>query len=225
MTLPQSNRTAPKVEATGQERGEAGGPGASGSGSLGLVPAIVARLEAQSSKVRTLRRAQRIDVSFPARLATGGLVLPVIISDVSVSGVGYRGQTGIADWTAVEVQLLDGRSLPGTVIWTHNGRGGIEFLTPLSLEDPLFGPLIPSIDGGAVAAPAAESIAREGLLRRLWRGLFGRAHNADGQRSTQSSMAPPVQQTGYSQRTLRRAQRKQGSSWLIDEDDTPPRQD
>lgn len=187
-------------------------PPASAAAAQGAVQEASSGLAADlddASNVRKLRVWKRREVSVAAHVVSGQSSLPITISDVSVMGVGFRGQTGLADWTAIEVRLPDGRSLPGTLVWAHNGRGGIELETPLEADDPLFG----QFDDAPRARLQYQGMKAdtEGVSFSMIRAAWQRLTSAAGQSPTSTPGA-------HSQKSVERACRKQGFSWTTDED-------
>lgn len=195
--LPSSTEPAP----------DSGAPASGGSSQTAA--SVLGDDLGDADNVRKLRVWKRREVSVSAHVVSGNSSLPITISDVSVMGVGFRGQTGLADWTAIEVRLPDGRSLPGTLVWSHNGRGGIELETPLEADDPLFGQL----DDGPRKRIQYQGMKAdtEGVSFSMIRAAWQRLTSATGQSPTSTPGA-------QSQKSVERACRKQGFSWMTDED-------
>ena len=83
---------------------------------------------------RSARHAVRID----AVLHAGDTSQATVIDDLSVGGAGLERAIGIYANDHVEIELPDGRRLPGKVAWCLIGACGVQFAEALGLDDPLF---------------------------------------------------------------------------------------
>lgn len=83
------------------------------------------------------RREPRYAVHIAARLHAGGRAQDTVIDDLSRGGAGLDGAIGIYANDPVEIELPDGRRLPGLVAWWLTGSCGVRFLEPLAADDPL----------------------------------------------------------------------------------------
>ena len=84
------------------------------------------------------RRAPRFAVQIDAVLHANGTSQPTVIDDLSVGGAGLDLAIGIYANDAVEIELADGRRLPGQVAWWLSGACGVQFAEPLRPDDRLF---------------------------------------------------------------------------------------
>lgn len=84
------------------------------------------------------RASVRHAVHIKAILRADGKAQPTIIDDLSTGGAGLNGAIGIFANQHVEIELPDGRHLPGKVAWWLSGCCGIQFREPLKPDDPLF---------------------------------------------------------------------------------------
>lgn len=80
------------------------------------------------------RHAVRIEAILHAR----GASQPTVIDDLSLGGAGLERAIGIYANDHVEIELANGRRLPGTVAWCLIGACGVQFAEPLPPGDPLF---------------------------------------------------------------------------------------
>lgn len=72
-----------------------------------------------------------------ARLFAGAREQEVMIENVSRSGFGLSGVEDCAAGQAVSIQVQSGERLKGRVMWSRDGRAGIQFETPLPAAHPL----------------------------------------------------------------------------------------
>ena len=84
------------------------------------------------------RRSPRFAVRIDAVLHANGTSQPTIIDDLSVGGAGLDVAIGIYANDTVELELADGRRLPGQVAWWLSGACGVQFAEPLQPNDRLF---------------------------------------------------------------------------------------
>lgn len=84
------------------------------------------------------RTAARVPVRIRALLQQGKTFQSTIVRDLSTSGAGLCGATGVLPGDKVSIQFLDGRLISGEVRWWFAGNCGISFDEELSANDPLF---------------------------------------------------------------------------------------
>ena len=84
------------------------------------------------------RRAHaRFAAAIPATLHGRGASQATIINDLSAGGAGLSTAIGIFANDRVEIELSDGRRIPGQVAWWIAGSCGVQFDHPLAETDPL----------------------------------------------------------------------------------------
>lgn len=81
------------------------------------------------------RKNSRAQVQIAAYLHASGECQATVITDLSVDGAGLDGAIAIFTGDQVEIELINGRRIPGHVIWWLMGSCGIQFSTPLSEND------------------------------------------------------------------------------------------
>jgi len=81
------------------------------------------------------RRSRRRRTNIRAILSTATTFQSTTITDISTTGAGIKSATGVFPGDSVKLELLDGRVLPGTVVWWLMGACGIEFQNPISEDD------------------------------------------------------------------------------------------
>lgn len=151
--------------------------------------------------MRRLRVGRRVGVSIPAVIILADVRLPVSICDIAIDGIGFRGQTGIPVGETVKLSTGEGWAVTGKVIWASNGRGGIQLEHPLSTDN---GALHLRELAGCQLRDlriASQRPLQSSVLSRHWAKL----KSALFRRSKRSKM-------------VERACRKQGFSWLVDEE-------
>ena len=84
------------------------------------------------------RQNARHAVHIDAVLHAGDKSQATIIDDLSIGGAGLDGAIGIFANDHVEIELADGRRLPGKVAWWLSGTCGVQFAEPLRPDDQLF---------------------------------------------------------------------------------------
>ena len=98
----------------------------------------VASRQSSSQPTADERRGNtRYAVHIDAVLHAGGKSQATVIDDLSLGGAGLDGAIGIYANDHVEIELRDGRRLPGTVAWWLSGACGVQFATPLQPGDKL----------------------------------------------------------------------------------------
>ncbi|HEY1605833.1 MAG TPA: PilZ domain-containing protein [Allosphingosinicella sp.] len=80
-------------------------------------------------------RAPRIEAHIPACIDGENGVHPIIVSDVSQHGVGFRHASSIEPGLRVRVQFDTGVERRGIVRWAEARRAGVELFDPLSCEE------------------------------------------------------------------------------------------
>ena len=98
---------------------------------LGMVPTAAKR-------DGDARKNLRVQVQISAHLHAAGECQATVITDLSLDGVGLDGAIAIFIGDQVEIELINGRRIPGYVIWWLMGSCGIQFSTPLSEDDVIF---------------------------------------------------------------------------------------
>lgn len=84
------------------------------------------------------RQALRIQVQIAAYLHAADEIQETVITDLSIDGAGLDGAIAISTGDLVEIELINGRRIPGLVIWRLMGSCGIQFSAPLSPNDSIF---------------------------------------------------------------------------------------
>ena len=83
------------------------------------------------------RRSTRSSVQIDAVLHAAQSSQTVTITNLAPEGVGLHVAVGLMPGDVVEIELKNGRMLPGEVVWRLMGSCGIHFSEPLSEDDPL----------------------------------------------------------------------------------------
>jgi CheY-like chemotaxis protein len=87
--------------------------------------------------IRHLRQSKRRGLAITVNLVADGVASVVTLDNVSATGVGLRGWSGLSCSGEVHIQLPDGRSLAATVCWVGSGRIGAKLVERLHQDDPL----------------------------------------------------------------------------------------
>jgi PilZ domain len=66
-----------------------------------------------------------------------GRAQSVIIRDVSLGGMKIEFAYGLTPGDQIEIELMSGRVLQGTVAWSVAAYCGVEFPSPLDEDDPI----------------------------------------------------------------------------------------
>jgi hypothetical protein len=83
------------------------------------------------------RRDERRKILIRAICHFRATFAPVEIVDISKGGYGMSAAPSLQAGDLVEIVLLNGRKLPGSVRWWINGRCGVQFTGRLEEDDPL----------------------------------------------------------------------------------------
>jgi hypothetical protein len=83
------------------------------------------------------RAAPRIDCEVSAWIRGEEVLEPVIIQDISRTGLGLKEYSGEALSGRIEIVINSHRTLFGTVVWYQNGAAGVNLETALDRDDEL----------------------------------------------------------------------------------------
>lgn len=97
-------------------------------------------MRATSTVWRTLQKRsadQRRNTWVHAELRSHGRTQSVILRDVSRGGARLEFAYGLAPGDEIEIDLMSGRTLRGTVAWSVAAYCGVEFPSLLGEDDPV----------------------------------------------------------------------------------------
>lgn len=83
------------------------------------------------------RQHQRFVVNMCIELSVADRVQFSVACDISRSGIGIKGVAGVRPGDSADVRFRNGRVLTGNIIWTTQGRAGMNFDRLLENDDPL----------------------------------------------------------------------------------------
>lgn len=178
-----------------------------------------------NATVRRLRAVPRLPANIPAQLKSDRWVQPVEVRNISLTGAGLRGAFDARPGETLTILLQDGRTLSAEVRWSRMGFCGLQFVTALRVDDPLFeGRMLArarSIQTGATAQIiSVHSSASDPALPAA--SMLSVASSPVEVQTTERpiSFFNSVFLTALkamSPRRLERSCRKQGFAWLVDE--------
>ncbi len=83
------------------------------------------------------RRHDRVATDIPAILHVRGHFRGVTIRNIAPGGASLRGGFALYRGDPVDIELLNGRRLPGRIAWSLGDRCGVAFAESLPSDDPL----------------------------------------------------------------------------------------
>jgi len=107
------------------------------SAAAGMRPAMDENHKLVKPRLPQHRRWPRKPLMEDCQLSTGDMLAEIFIVDISAGGAGLAHVPSLDVGQPVCVILRSGRSLSGTIAWTHEGQAGIEFTKPLRPADTL----------------------------------------------------------------------------------------
>ncbi len=84
------------------------------------------------------RQFERAALRWPSHLELHGLDRPVVIRDMSSTGLGLECGFDIAMGSLIVLHVGRDLRLEGTVVWSTDGRAGVELQHPLHTADPAY---------------------------------------------------------------------------------------
>jgi hypothetical protein len=92
---------------------------------------------ARESHALLRRRHDRVETDIPAILHVRGHFRGVTIRNLAPGGASLAGGFALFRGDVVEVELLNGRRLAGSIAWSMGHRCGVAFTETLDVSDPL----------------------------------------------------------------------------------------
>lgn len=83
------------------------------------------------------RRAQRFSLQQSCKIAVRGKIVVGFAQDISMYGMGLTCDFPFKVKEQIFIEIQTGRRFKGLVVWTNNGRLGVQFETALARTDPL----------------------------------------------------------------------------------------
>ena len=175
--------------------------------------------------IRRLRAARRLAANIPAQLKSERWVQPVEVRNISLTGAGLRGAFDARPGETLTILLQDGRALQAEVRWSRAGFCGLQFTSPLRVDDPVFdGRMLActrTMPGGnsAQIIPVHGSASDQQLpaAPMLSVAPLPSTRQLDQRSMSIINSVFLTALKAMSQRRLERSCRKQGFAWLVDE--------
>lgn len=107
------------------------------SAASGMRPCVDENQKLVKPQLPQQRRWPRKPVMEACQLSCGQVLSEICIVDISAGGAGLAHMPAVEIGQPVAIVLRSGRTLRGSVVWTHEGQAGIQFSRPLRANDSL----------------------------------------------------------------------------------------
>ena len=195
---------------------------------------LLSRANIADPRVRMLRGWRRTPVRLEAEIATDAKRYAARVVDIARSGAGLLADHDLRPGDLLTIELQS-RRLAASVRWTGGKRVGVEFAEPLAADDALLklcvsAGIVDTTGLGASSPDSANSSANskhievlpEPGFRAVLRSIYEQ-HSSAWQQTARTLFGWLASMRGDRNRgrqheLVERACRKQGFSWLVDED-------